>query len=355
MSAAVASSPEALLAQLAPSFARLALHNVQQQYPNKLDHVLASAADAQTPQQLHPVFYGSYDWHSSVHMHWLLVRLLRRFPQLAEAEAIMHTLNQHFTPERLAGEVAYLHQPHRQSFERTYGWAWLLKLQAEVMLLAGSAPSSATVQANAQRWQAAIQPLAHAFVTRFIEFLPIAQYPIRAGTHANSAFGLLLALDYAQTAGDAPLIALIEAKSQAWFGNDTTYPAAYEPGGDDFLSGGLMQAALMQRTHRNFAEWWNGFCPPPAQLRHWMQPVQVSDRTDPKLSHLDGLNLSRAWCWTLLLPNLEGGADAKTALAVKHAIDAHLQAGLPHTTGGDYVGSHWLASFALLALDSGAK
>lgn len=344
---------KAQLAALASPFAQLALHNVVQPYPHKFDHVMTSAADRQLPVALHPVFYGSYDWHSSVHMHWLLVALLRRFPGLPEFDAITTLLNQHFTPKRLAVEMAYLQPPHRQSFERTYGWAWLLKLQAELRLLAASANASAPQQAAALRWGNAMQPLADAFITRFLAFLPIAQYPIRAGTHANSAFGLLLALDYAQTANHQPLASLIHAKTQAWFGNDTAYPAAYEPGGDDFLSGGLVEAALVQRTHGdNFALWWSHFCPPKAQLQRWLKPVEVSDRTDPKLSHLDGLNLSRAWCWGLLMPHLEGGGEAKTALAAKQAIAAHLRAGLPHTTGGDYVGSHWLASFALLALDN---
>ena len=345
------------LADLASPFARLALVNVQQAYPHKLDHVLLGDADLAPHTLLHPVFYGSYDWHSSVHMHWLLVRLLRRFPLLPEAAEITALLDVHLTPERLAVEAAYVQQPHRQSFERTYGWAWLLKLQAELVLLgaqqtgaAAAAVASVALQAGARRWQAALQPLTDAFVARFHEFLPKAHYPIRAGTHANSAFGLLLALDYAQTLKDAALQSLIAQKSHAWFGDDLSYPAAYEPGGDDFLSGGLVEAVLVRCTHADFARWWQRFCPDTAQLKHWLIPVEVSDRTDPKLAHLDGLNLSRAWCWAALEPHL--GHDAPLQAAVKQALSAHLAAALPHTTGGSYMGSHWLASFAVLALDA---
>jgi hypothetical protein len=329
------------LNRLASGFARLALDNIAQQYPHKLDHVLNGPSDLQAPRALHPVFFGSFDWHSSVHMHWLLVRLLRLVPDLPEASSIRTVLDTHFTPDRVEVELAYLRQPSRQSFERTYGWAWLLKLQCELADLAAT-------DANAGPWRDALQALADAFVARYLQFLPIAQFPIRAGTHANSAFGLLFALDYAERMQHPALKRLVIEKTHAWFGRDRRYPAEYEPGGDDFLSGGLLEAALMLRCVDgcSFADWWEVFHPSVPGLQTWLAPVPVSDRTDPKLAHLDGLNLSRAWCWKMI----ERELPASLREPVRHAIAAHLDAALPHTVAGDYAGTHWLASFALLAL-----
>lgn len=328
----------------ASPFARIALTNIRQEYPNKLDHVINDSSELLPPSAFHPVFYGSYDWHSCVHMHWLLARLLRYFPELPEATQIRSVFDQHFTSERVAAEIAYLHQPSRQSFERTYGWAWLLKLQTELAMLAQANPAAVV-------WRDALQPLADAFVERYLHFLPLAEYPIRAGTHANSAFGLLFALDYAEFTQHFALRKLIEAKANAWFGRDRRYPAAYEPSGDDFLSPGLMEAALMLRVVDgcSYVDWWEVFCPAPQDLMSWLTPVNVSNRRDPKLSHLDGLNLSRAWCWKMVLPGLPSALLAPVYVA----IDQHLAAALPHTTSGDYVGTHWLASFALLALADG--
>ena len=329
------------LSVLAPAFARLALHNIAQEYPNKLDHVINDAGELRAPRALHPVFYGSYDWHSSVHMHWLLARLLRLHAELPETGQISAAFDGHFTGAAVAAELAYLQQASRQSFERTYGWAWLLKLQTELAALA-------VINPRAARWHDALQPLADSFAERYLQFLPITQHPIRAGTHANSAFGLLFALDYAQASGHSALRQLIVAKAQAWFGADRLYPADYEPGGDDFLSGGLLEAVLMRRVSdaRSHADWWQAFCPAPQALQHWLAPVENTDRSDPKLSHLDGLNLSRAWCWRLL----ESELPSHLREPVRQAIEAHLAAALPHSRAGDYVGTHWLASFAVLAL-----
>lgn len=328
-------------ASYASEFARLALSNICQEYPNKLDHVINDAADILPPRALHPVFYGSFDWHSCVHMHWLLVRLLRCFPALPEAGQITATLDEHFSAARVADEIAYLRQPSRLAFERTYGWAWLLKLQAELIAASATIP-------RAVSWRDTLQPLAEVFVDRYLHFLPMARYPIRAGTHGNSAFGLLFALDYAQSIQHLALRKLIAAKANAWFGRDRRYPAAYEPGGDDFLSAGLMEAALMLRVvdSCSYADWWEVFCPVPQDLQIWLSPVTVTDRSDLKLAHLDGLNLSRAWCWKMLQPHL----PATLAAPVQAAIDTHLHAALPHACGGNYAGTHWLASFALLAL-----
>ncbi|GIZ52870.1 DUF2891 domain-containing protein [Noviherbaspirillum aridicola] len=329
------------LAPLASAYAQVALANIVREFPNKPDHLLRTADDLRPPRALHPVFYGSYDWHSSVHMHWTLVRLLRLCPGLPEAHAIRGVLDSHFTISNVEAERGYMRQPGRETFERPYGWAWLLKLQAELALLANT-------DAHARRWQASLAPLADAVVDRFLHFLPRARYPVRAGTHGNSAFALLLALDYAQAQQHLALRKLISERANQWFGQDRRYPAAYEPGGEDFLSPGLVEAALMLRLVDgcSFADWWHVFRPAQEALGAWLLPVDVDDRSDARLSHLDGLNLSRAWCWRLLLPEM----PAELRPAVEKAIDAHLAASLPHVAHGPYVGTHWLASFALLAL-----
>lgn len=328
----------------ASAFVRIALSNIGREYPNKLDHVINDAWELRSPRELHPVFYGSYDWHSCVHMHWLLARLLRGFPELPETAQIRAAFDAHFTVENIEAEITYLQRPSRQSFERTYGWAWLLKLQAELLALASTEPRAAT-------WSGKLQGLADVFADRYLQFLPLAQYPIRTGTHANSAFGLLFALDYAEAVQHLALRKLILAKANAWFGRDRRYPASYEPGGDDFLSGGLMEAALMRRVVDgcSYADWWQVFCPPPQELQAWLAPVAVTDRSDPKLVHLDGLNLSRAWCWRMIEAEMPSSLRAPVAAA----INAHLAASLPYACNGDYAGTHWLASFALLALTHG--
>lgn len=327
--------------RLVSLFAGAALANIVRQYPSKPDHVIDGPADRRTQQELHPVFYGSYDWHSSVHMHWLLAKLLRLYPKLPEAPQIRHAFDLHFSVANVAGELAYLRRPSSRSFERTYGWAWLLKLQTELIHLS-------KVDDSAAKWRDTLAPLAAVFVERYLHFLPLAQFPIRAGTHANSAFGALLALDYAESAPHSALRKLIIGKAHAWFGRDRRYPACYEPGGDDFLSGGLIEAALMLRALDacSFADWWQAFCPAPHDLQVWLSPVSVTDRTDPKLAHLDGLNLSRAWCWKMLARELPVSLHAP----VSAAIEAHIEASLPHAAKGHYAGVHWLASFALLAL-----
>ncbi|MFT5535048.1 MAG: hypothetical protein ACI8WM_000154 [Burkholderiaceae bacterium] len=325
----------------ASTYARIALDNILREYPNKLDHVMNTAVDVRSPRDLHPIFFGSYDWHSAVHMHWLLARLLHRQPDLPEAVEISRLFDRQFSSAHVAAEIAYLHQPSRTTFERTYGWAWLLKLQAELIEMARTQPRAAP-------WRDALQPLADAFVERFLHFLPLAQFPIRAGTHANSAFGLLLALDYAQAVEHTALRNQIHISSRGWYGEDQQYPAGYEPGGDDFLSGGLIEAALMRRVldAEELVGWWQRFCPTDDALQCWLKPVAVSDRSDPKMAHLDGLNLSRAWCWSMLSPDIPVSLQEPVALA----IERHLAASLPHAVGGDYVGTHWLASFAALAL-----
>jgi len=326
---------------LASKLARTALGHVAREYPNVLALAIAGPADVDTPQALHPVFFGSYDWHSCVHGHWLLARLLRLMPDLPEASAVRAHFDQAFTPEKVAGELAYLARPTSAGFERPYGWAWLLMLAAELRRHAAPGPHA---------WDLALEPLAQVFVARLKAWLPKADYPVRAGVHSNTAFALALAHEYAGVAEDTALSAQIEAKALAWYGQDTDCQA-WEPSGDDFLSPALIEAELMRRVlpARAFGDWIASFLPgvadgEPATLFH---PARVSDRGDGKIAHLDGLNLSRAWCWRGLAN--AGGGVAALRQAAEGAAERHLAASLPHVTG-DYMGEHWLASFALLAL-----
>jgi len=327
----------ALTPQMASKFAQIALTHVGREYPNVSVHVLNGPADARTPRALHPVFYGSYDWHSCVHGHWLLATLLRLFPDVPEAPAIVGHFDATFIAEAIAGELAYLKAPARGGFERPYGWAWLLLLGAELRRRGGP-------------WDAALRPLSDAFEGRFVAFLPKADYPVRAGVHSNTAFALALAHDYARVADNVALKRLIVAKARAWYSDDADCQA-WEPSGDDFLSPTLMEAELMRRVLApdEFRAWFARFLPraaagEPATL---FETARVSDRGDGKIAHLDGLNLSRAWCWRGIASAVASD-DPLRALAMG-AADRHLDASLTHVAG-DYMGEHWLASFALLAL-----
>ncbi|HET8877216.1 MAG TPA: DUF2891 domain-containing protein [Casimicrobiaceae bacterium] len=333
---------DALLdAQTASRFATLALANIARHYPHKLDHTMSSDADAQTPRVLHPAFHGSYDWHSCVHMHWLLARVLRRFPALPERATIEALFDRQLHADAIAVEVAYLARPESISFERTYGWAWLLKLAAEIAEL------------RVAPWHEALAPLAGAFAGRFIEFLPRAHYPVRYGMHANSAFALAFALDYADVARDTALADACRTKAIAWFAHDRDAPAQWEPSGTDFLSPVLVEAELMRRVldAATFAEWLAAFLPTlgeaqPAQL---LTPATVTDRDDAQLVHLDGLNLSRAWCFRGIARALPPD-DPRVAVATA-AAQRHLAAGWQGLASHAFVGAHWLASFAALALE----
>lgn len=325
----------------ASHLARLAYDCLTQPYPNKLSHVLQGDADAQTPQQLHPAFYGCFDWHSAVHGHWMLVHLLFAYPDLPEAQAIRQRLHETLTPERIAGEVAYFGAAGRAAFERMYGWAWLLKL-AEAL------HHHRLDDADARGWSDAIAPLADLIVQRYLAFLPKQTYPIRVGEHSNTAFGLSFAWDYAQATGQAALRDLIRARAQAYYGLDVNCPASWEPGGADFLSPCLEEAALMQRVlpPEAFAAWFDRFLPTlPPSLR---QPAAVTDRSDGKLVHLDGLNLSRAWCLRQIAQGLPQADPRRgTILAV---ANQHIEATLPNLANDDYAGAHWLGTFAVYAL-----
>lgn len=334
----------ALTSDLARQFAQIALGHVRREYPNKLDHVMTGAADVQGPRALHPLFYGSFDWHSCVHGYWLLARLLRTSPQLGARERIDTLFDEQLTPENVAGECAYLGRPHNGTFERPYGWAWLLMLVAELRV-GGSAMA---------RWHAALLPLAQLFVERWRAHLPKLTYPIRVGTHFNSAFALALSLDYARVHGEQDLTELICERATSWFAADAACQA-WEPGGDDFLSSALMEAECMRRvmTRGQFTAWFVRFLPraDSGEPRTLFTPALVTDRRDGKIAHLDGLNLSRAWCWRSIGSAFPGSHPVgNQALA---AAEAHLAASLPYLAV-DYMGAHWLASFALLALTPAA-
>ncbi|WP_421995544.1 DUF2891 domain-containing protein [Roseococcus sp.] len=332
-----------LTLELAERFAVIALGHVRREYPNKPDHVLNGPADARTPSDLHPIFHGSYDWHSCVHSHWMLARLLRRFPELPSAPAIRALFDVQFVPAKVAAEYAYLAMPSARGFKRPYGWAWLLKLAEEL-----------TWQDD-PKWARELAPLAAIFAQRYRDFLPLATYPVRVGTHFNTAFGLRMAADYAAAAQDGALSGLLLETARRWYGEDAACPAWGEPSGDDFLSSALIEAECMRRLlpAEEFGPWFDRFLPDlasglPATL---FRPATVTDRSDGKLAHLDGLNLSRAWCWRSLGLALPAG-HARRAPALEAAA-RHLAAGLPHIAG-DYMGEHWLASFATLALDDEA-
>ncbi len=338
-------APSELDVAQASRCARLALKGVRREYPNKLDHVLNDAGEVQGPRALHPAFYGCFDWHSSVHGHWMLVRLLRLFPALPEAAEIRAALNENLTARNLEAEAAYLKQANRQSFERTYGWAWLLKLAEEL---------HGWDDPDGKNWSRNLRPLAEALVQRYLDFLPKQTYPIRTGVHPNTAFGLAFALDYATATGHDKLAGLVRERSRTYFGADADYPAAWEPGGEDFFSPALMEADLMRRVlpPEEFRTWFARFLPGLArgEPKALLHPAVVTDRSDPKLVHLDGLNLSRAWCLRSLAAALPERDAVRKVLALSAAL--HAQAALGHVTSGDYAGEHWLASFAVYMLST---
>src|SRR5256714_4327978 len=327
----------------ASHFAALALKCIQKEYPNKPDHTINDKDDVRNPRAMHPAFYGCLDWHSTVHGHWMLVHLLRLFPNLPEAKQIRIALNANLSEKNIADEVAYLKQANRASFERTYGWAWLLKLAEEM---------HDWNDEDGRRWSRNLTSLADAFVEKYLAFLPKQNYPIRTGVHPNTAFGLAFALDYARVVGDKKLESLIVERSRTYFGKDVNYPAAWEPGGVDFFSPALMVADLMRRmmTSREFTTWFHRFLPSVARnhLKSLLEPAVVTDRTDPQLVHLDGLNLSRAWCMRSVAAALAKDDPARKALG--EAAARHAEAALRHVASGDYAGEHWLASFAVYLL-----
>lgn len=318
---------------IARKFAQIALGHVAQEYPNKLDHVMGGGEDAQTPRALHPVFFGSYDWHSCVHSWWTLLTLRRLYPAMPEAREISALAEATFTQEKLAVELAYLERTESSGFERPYGWGWLLYLHHEA------------ARHTDQDWGRRLEPLARAFAERLREHLPVLTYPITVGTHFNTSFALILAREWAEV-HDHELLKQIGRWSHQAFVSKSNY-AGWEPGGDEFLSPVLTAALLMSRLmpRTDFAAWFDQLVLANGWVERECNPVTVSDRSDGKIAHLDGLNLSRAWCLRGI--NRALGASDASAL-IEQRAQAHLQAALPHVAG-DYMGEHWLASFALLA------
>lgn len=324
----------------ADALARMPLTYLRQEYPNHIMHLLNDDGDVLPPRVLHPVFYGCFDWHSAVHGYWLLLRCVRLYPDLPCREAIVALFEEHITAENVAQELAYFNAPFRASFERPYGYGWLLALAQELK-------QSALPQA--QRWYQTLEPLTQDIRDRLVDYLSKLTYPIRVGTHYNTAFALALALDYARAVQDSALEESILAAANRFYARDTHYPAHYEPGGDEYISGALTEALLMSKVTEHFPAWFDTFLPNVGSITALMEPAQVSDRTDPKIAHLDGLNLSRAWCMKHIANALPENHVAQPALS--KAVEQHLAASVEHVVGSHYSGGHWLASFALLALE----
>ena len=331
--------PEARPGVIEDRFARLALSCVHQEYPNKISHVLGSDEDARTPRQLTPAFYGCFDWHSSVHGHWLLVRLLKMDSETPFREAILSALSKSFVSERIAAEVSYYVDPNRKSFERPYGIAWFLQLVAEL---------HESDEVALREWRQVLAPLEIEIVSRIKAWLPNLAYPIRLGTHNQSAFAFGLMLDYARTVADTELEQALVSKSLQFHKNDKNCPLAYEPSGEDFLSPCLMEADLMRRVFsaRDFAVWLSEFLPtvPVDGSGDWLDPGVVMDAADGKLVHLDGVNLSRAWALEGIAAGLPATDPRRAALLASAAL--HRETGIAAVSDEHYSGSHWLGSFA---------
>lgn len=336
------STARALDPALASKFAGLALAGIGREWPHAYQHLAQGPSDVRSPRELHPAFFGCYDWHSSVHSHWTLARILRLFPTLPEAERIRRVLDESLTEQHLSAELAFFQAAERRVFERPYGWGWLLALAAE--LRSGRGPF-------ARRWAAAVRPLEEFIAESFCAYLPRLPYPVRTGVHSNTAFGLTLALDYARLAPNRRLASAIIARSRGYYGSDAGAPAAWEPGGEDFLSPSLTEADLMSRVlpPGEFRRWLAGFLPGLAagEVSSLMSPPRVLDRRDPKQVHLDGLSLSRAWALQRIAAIVPDNARLLAA------AERHAGAGLIRVASGDYAGEHWLASFGVYLLTNG--
>lgn len=326
-------------------FAQLALDCVQREYPNKIAHVLAGDTDVRAPRALTPVFYGCFDWHSDVHAHWLLARLARLHPDAPFAPAARAALARSLTSAGIAAEVAYLSGPGRASFERPYGLAWLLALGAELR---------AWDDDDARAWAATLMPLEQAAAERLATWLPKLAYPIRTGEHNQTAFSFGLVWDWAMATGNDSMLSLLRGKAAQFYLGDADCPIRYEPSGEDFLSPCLAEADFLRRVlaPAEFAAWLGDFLPGiPRNRQPWLAPGIVTDRSDPKLAHIDGLNLSRAW----MLRGMAGGLPAEDSRrgALLAAADEHAAAALPAVTGEHYEGGHWLGTFAVYLLSDG--
>lgn len=321
--------------------AALPLECLQREYPNKLGQTLGDSMSLAPPKELHPAFYGCFDWHSSVHGHWMLVKLLKEFPDLDRADEARGKLGKNLSAENIQGELIYFNREEEKSFERTYGWAWLLKLAEE--LQTWEDPLGQELAKN-------LEPLADLLVDRYLEFLPKLNYPIRVGEHTNTAFGLSFAWDYAVSTGHQQLQNLIRDRAISFYQRDKNCPIGWEPSGYDFLSPCFEEIDIMRRVldKESFRTWLNEFMPGLYEKSFDLKPGEVSDRSDGKLVHLDGLNFSRAWCLyglVIALPEYQH---------LERIAHQHVNYSLPSIVDGGYEGEHWLASFALYALNASA-
>ncbi|WP_194852256.1 DUF2891 domain-containing protein [Nonlabens antarcticus] len=321
----------------ANNLALLPLHCVDQEYPNKMGHVTAAPEDQKRPTVQHPVFYGCFDWHSAVHGHWSAVALLKKFPEVNNAAALMEKLKANITSANVAVEVAYLNTENNTTFERTYGWAWLLKLQQEL---------DTWQTPDGQNMAADLQPLTDIVVERYVEYLPKLNYAIRVGEHSNTAFGMVFAWDYALHAKADNLKNAIETKALEFYKNDVDCPISWEPSGYDFLSPCLEEVDIMRRIlpAAEFHPWLQKFLPEIEKGKLAIEIGKVSDRSDGKLVHIDGLNLSRSW----VLYGLAAQYEQYQPLI--EIADAHITNTLPNLVADDYAGGHWLGSFGIYAL-----
>ncbi|MFM7784014.1 MAG: DUF2891 domain-containing protein [Gammaproteobacteria bacterium] len=330
----------------ASRLAALSLAGLDREYPNKPQDVLTGPADLKTPREVHPAFYGHFDWHSSVHAHWMLLRLLRLHPELPGATEIRARLAAHLTSANLQAEADYFRSPHNRSFERMYGWAWLLRLAQELR---------AFDDPQARAWAEALRPLETRIVELTQAYLPKLSYPIRSGVHPDTAFALGMMIDHARATGHADFEALLLQRARDYYARDADYPSAFEPSGQDFFSPGLNVADLMRRVlkPREFSRWLNRFAPGlrRARLGGWAKPAVVSDLSDPQIVHLVGLNLSRAWAMRGVISALDPRDRRRQHLDA--ALQAHAASGLAQVASGSYEGEHWLGSFAVFYL-SGA-
>ncbi len=333
----------ALTVEGASHLASLPLKCLQQEYPNKTSHTSAGDSDhLKTPKQQHPAFYGCFDWHSCVHGHWMLVKLLKDFPSLPEAAKIRNAISINITAVNIAQEIKYFEPKLSQSYERTYGWAWLLKLQQE--LLTWNDP-------DAIKWRNTLQPLCDSVITFWMKYLPKQTYPNRTGVHPNTAFGLVFALDYARSAKNTVFESAIVKAARQLYLADKNAPTTWEPDGTDFLSPSLEEADLMRNVlpKEQFNTWFNNWINKTSLLHLTKLPV-VSDRTDMQIVHLDGLCFSRSWCMKGIAKQLPAN-DPRKKLLMNAAVK-HLNASLPNIASGNYGGEHWLASFAVYALSN---
>ena len=325
------------------AFVRLPLRSLRHEYPNHIMHVLNGPQDVLSPRTLHPVFYGCYDWHSAVHGYWLLARCARLYPMLTQQDDIATLFDEHFTAVNMQQELVYFQAPGRVSFERPYGWAWIMALAQEL---------ETWQHPRSKAWLASMEPLVAEIRKRVFSYFSKLSYAIRVGTHYNSAFALKLILDFARHRGDSELDSAVVSAACRYFMGDSNYPAHYEPGGDEFLSAALTEALLMADVLDAdvFVDWFAQYLPKLADIDRLMTPADVSDHSDPKIAHLNGLNLSRAWCMKKIARHLPESAPVTATLIA--AARRHIDAGLPNVVSGDYAGEHWLATFAMLALET---